>query len=108
MLPLIGAALLGAIAMGRTKPKTKAARMTLLGPRSGCAYEVEDFQSAGFLVVRAPDGATATFRRKSVSKPGAPGFEWQHGSGSRETLAMIIRDICGEVPKKKKSEDGDE
>lgn len=96
MLPVIvGAAAFGALLMGRTKPKTKATKKVLLGPRTGNTYQVEDFAEAGFIVVRAADGSRAVFVRSAVAVPGCPGFTWQHGQGNPASLQAMNLDICG-------------
>lgn len=97
-LPFIGAALVGALAMGRTKPKTRAEKKTVLGARSGLNYEVEDFTEAGFIVVRARDGSCATLLRAAVRHPGKPGFIWQQGKGNHQTLQAIHSDFCPKPP----------
>ncbi|MGB1276209.1 MAG: hypothetical protein ACPG77_10705 [Nannocystaceae bacterium] len=95
MLPIIGAALVGAVLMGRTKPRTAATRKLLLGPHSGATYQVEDFAQAGFIVVRAADGSVGVFARKLSDKPGAPGFQWHQGRGQAQTLRAMAIDVCG-------------
>ena len=92
MFPIIGAALVGAILMGRTKPKTKTLRKVMLGPHSGITYQVEEFPEAGFLSVRAPDGACATLARKLPSEDG-PALSYRSGYGNPHTLERIKSDF---------------
>lgn len=98
MYKLIGSALVGALLVAGTRPKTKYTKKTLLGPKSGATYTVEDFHDAGFIVVTAPDGSRAVFQRKAASPNGGEGFSWQHGRGRPETLRAIYTDIVGEPP----------
>ena len=94
----IGSALLGAVLVSRALPKTKHSKKTLLGPKTGATYTVEDFAEAGFIVVTAADGSKGTFQRRAASPEGGAGFSWQHGKGRPETLRAIYSDIVGEPP----------
>lgn len=100
MYPVIGSAIVGALLVTRTKPKTKFSKTTVLGPKSGAKYQVEDFTDAGFIVVQAADGSRAIFQRKAASPAGGKGFAWQHGRGAPATLRAIYIDIMGEEPPK--------
>jgi hypothetical protein len=92
--------ILGAAAMGRTKPQTQVRKMLCLGPRSGIVYTVEDFPEVGSLVVRAPNkAATALFIRANVREPGKPGLIYQHGAGDPRLLELVRRDF-GVEPQK--------
>lgn len=75
--------------MGSTKPRTAYEKKRTMGGRSGINYEVEDFPSAGFVVVRAPDGSEGVLSRKL---PG-PGFEWSRGRGHPGTLELMRVDF---------------
>jgi len=92
LLPIIGAAL-GAIVMGSTKPKTSYEKLRAMGARSGFTYEVEDFTSAGFIVVRAPDGTEGVLSRRLLGDPRGPGFDWSRGRGSPATLKLLRADF---------------
>lgn len=100
MYPLVGSALIGALLVTRTKPQTKFSKTTMLGPKSGAKYQVEDFTDAGFIVVQAADKSRAVFQRKAASPAGGRGFAWQHGRGNPATLRAIYIDIMGEEPPK--------
>lgn len=89
MLPHVIAGLFGAWFVGRTKPRTKVEKKTCLGPRSGVTYQVEDFPSAGFLVVKAPDGSQGVFTR-AVN---GPGLEYARGRGNPQTMQLMIADF---------------
>lgn len=86
----IAAAVVGALAMGSTKPRTPYEKKTSMGPRSGLTYEVEDFPNAGFVVVRAPDGSEGVFSRKP---PPETGFAWSRGRGNPGTLGAMRADF---------------
>jgi hypothetical protein len=92
LLPIIGVAL-GALVMGSTKPKTSYEKLRALGARSGFTYEVEDFTSAGFIVVRAPDGTEGVLSRRLLGDPRGPGFEWSRGRGNPATLKLLRADF---------------
>lgn len=90
----IAAGVVGALLMGRTKPKTPHEKKLVLGTKSGLTWQVEDFEAAGFIVVRGADGSRGVFMRAAVKTPGAPGFVWQHGQGVESTLRAMILDIA--------------
>lgn len=98
MFPLIGAVVAGALLMGRSKPKTKCEKKAMLGPHSGNSYTVEDFPAAGFIVVKAVDGSTGVFSRRSLQHPGAPGYIWHHGQGKPRTMQLMMRDFTIVLP----------
>lgn len=86
--------LVGAAAMGRTKPTTRAHKILCLGPRTGIVYNVEDFREIGTLIVRAPQkSAVAQFIRVNVREPGKPGLVYQHGFGDPRMLELIRKDF---------------
>ena len=92
--------LIGAAAMGKTKPVTRVNKMLCLGPKSGIVYTVEDFPEIGTIVVRAPNKtATALFLRANVREPGKPGLIFQHGAGDPRLLELVRRDFGVEAPK---------
>lgn len=88
LIPAV-AAVVGALVMGATKPRTSCEKKRSLGPKSGLTYDVEDFAAAGFIVVRAPDGAEGVL----VRRQGKPGFDWSKGRGRPETLASMRADF---------------
>ncbi len=94
MYPLIASAIVGALLMGRTKPKTKCEKKTMLGPKSGSTYTVEDFTDAGFIVVTSEDGSQGVFVRASTKNPQGRGFVWQHGRGKKEVLQAMYEDFA--------------
>lgn len=98
MYKYAAAALVGAVLVFGTRPKTAVKKLTLIGPKTGATYQVEDFPEAGFMLVKAKDGSRAVFQRKAASPEGGPGFAWQHGRGQSATLRAIYRDIVGEPP----------
>jgi hypothetical protein len=99
---LAAAALIGAaVAYGFRPTKTKVNKLSLLGPKTGATYQVEDFVDAGFVIIKAADGSTAVFQRAGASPimaTGSKGFVWQHGKGRPETLRAIYLDVVGEPP----------
>lgn len=80
--------------MGSTKPKTSYEKLRALGARSGITYEVEDFTSAGFIVVRAPDGTEGVLSRRLLGDPKGPGFDWSRGRGNPATLQLLRADFA--------------
>lgn len=83
------AALIGALLVSRTKPKTACKKKVMLGPRSGVTWQVEDFEDAGFIVVRGPGDEVGVFSRAR----GRPGFVWHHGRGRPEVLKAMHDDL---------------
>lgn len=106
MYPILGAMAVGALLMGRTKPKTACVKKVVLGPRSGLTYQIEEFPAAGFVVARAPDGSTGVFRRGGPSPPGgapvAPSetsaFAYSHGRGHPQTMVKMMADFGVSLP----------
>lgn len=92
------AVLVGAALAFGMRPNTKVKKLSLIGPKTGATYTVEEFPDAGFMVVKAKDGSHAVFQRKAASPAGGAGFAWQHGRGRSETLRAIYRDVVGEPP----------
>lgn len=91
----LAAAMVGALVMGTTKPRTAFEKKRMLGPRSGVTYEVEDFVGAGFVVVRAPDGAEGVL----VRRMGRVGFDWSRGRGNPATLRLMQSDFATPPPR---------
>lgn len=91
-VPVI-AAVVGALAMGATKPRTAYEKMRSIGSRSGVVYEVEEFPNAGFLVVRAPDGSEGVLSRRLPADPRGVGFDWSRGRGNPATLKLMRADF---------------
>jgi hypothetical protein len=91
-LPLF-TAVVGALVMGATKPRTVCEKMRALGSRSGLAYDIEEFPSAGFVVVRAPDGSEGVLTRRLPGDPRGPGFDWSRGRGHPGTLKTLRADF---------------
>lgn len=87
LLPVV-AAVVGALAMGTTKPKTAFEKTRSLGSRTGQSYDVENFPTAGFIVVRATDGSEGVFQRKARG-----GFLWAKGRGHPTTLEAMRLDF---------------
>lgn len=98
MYKYAAAALVGAALAFGARPKTTVKKLSLIGPKTGATYAVEDFPDAGFMLVKAKDGSYAVFQRKAASPSGGAGFSWQHGRGRSETLRAIYRDVVGEPP----------
>ena len=89
MLLPVAAAVVGALVMGATKPRTTYEKKRAMGTRSGMTYEVEDFTSAGFIVVRAPDGSEGVLTRRLSGV----GFTWSRGRGHPGTLKAMRADF---------------
>ena len=90
----VAAAVIGALAMGATKPRTTYERKSAMGARSGINYEVEDFVGAGFIVVRAPDGSECVLSRRLKGA----GFDWSRGRGHPGTLKHMREDFGVPAP----------
>lgn len=84
----------GAAAMGRTKPQTRVRKLLCLGPKSGIVYSAEDFPEVGTIIVRAPSkAAVAQFQRRSMTEPGAIGLVFQSGQGDPRLIAVMRKDF---------------
>lgn len=56
MFAYVAGAIVGAIIMGRTKPKTQLRTLQILGPRTGIVYTVEVMPGDNVVVLHAPGG----------------------------------------------------
>jgi hypothetical protein len=83
------AAGIGTMIAGRNAPRTKATKVQLLGPKSGTTYAVEKFESAGILVVYAPDGSLGTFRIRTDKQ----GFLFVEGRGNSMSVETMKQDL---------------
>jgi hypothetical protein len=92
LLPVF-TAVVGALVMGSTKPRTACEKMRALGSRSGLTYDIEEFPSAGFVVVRAPDGSEGVLTRRMPGDPRGNGFDWSRGRGNPGTLKVLRADF---------------
>ena len=96
MLPVVIAGLAGFFFAGRSQPRTRCEKKTLLGPRTGRSYDVEEFPDAGFLVLRMASGegtAHGVFQHVAAKVPGDPRFSWRGGKGPSESLHGMCLDL---------------
>lgn len=102
MWPIIGAAVAGALAMARTKPRTDVVKSRVIGPRSGQSYEVEDFPQLGVLIARMPSGTYAAFERRTDG----PGYRFRQGKGPPHEIAALVGDLShpDEIERQKKKQ----
>jgi hypothetical protein len=63
MFPYVFGAIIGAIVMGRTKPKTAMKTLQLLGPRTGIQYTAELMPGENVVVLHAPDNTISLFQK---------------------------------------------
>lgn len=79
----------GAILMGRTKPKTQLRTYHCFGPRTGSTYVVETLPGDNAAVVHAIDGTIALFERQEDGT-----FRLHKGlQGSRSTVEAMQKDL---------------
>lgn len=91
MLPYIVAGVAGMLFAQRGRPAVSHSKTTALGPRSGVKYQVDDFSTAGLVLVKAPDGATVvSFRRK---RPPESGFILVNAIGNPKVVDIIKKDF---------------
>jgi hypothetical protein len=90
MLPYLAAMVVGGILVQRRRPSVSHVKKTALGPRSGITYLVDDFASAGLVLVKAPDGSVASFARQT---PPQKGFEFVRGTGNPRVIDLIKKDF---------------
>ena len=90
MYPFVIGAILGAALMGRTKARTQVKKYHLLGPRSGGAYECEEFPQTGFVVLHAPDKSVGSFQRKNGR------YQFLRGSGQLPTINTMRVELSAE------------
>lgn len=92
IIPVIAAAVVGALAANRNQPRTRCEQKVVLGARTGRTYQVEEFPEAGFMIVRAPD-AYGVFQHVTVKAPGDARFSWRGGKGPSESLHGMCLDL---------------
>jgi len=63
MFPYAIGAIIGAVLMGRTKPKTRMQTLQCFGPRTGTVYTAEIMPGDDVVVLHAPDQTIALFQR---------------------------------------------
>lgn len=90
MLPYLAAMVVGGILVQRKRPAVKHTKKVAIGPRSGVTYEVDDFTSAGVVLVRAPDGTVVAFASKT---PPDHGFSFVKGTGNSRVIDIIKKDF---------------
>lgn len=90
MLPYLAAMVVGGILVQRKRPAVAHKKKTAIGPRSGVTYEVDDFTTAGVVLVKAPDGTVVSFARKT---PPARGFDFVRGAGNAQVIELIKKDF---------------
>lgn len=92
MIPVVIGLGVGLLFGMRGRPKTRCESKTMLGPKTGITYDVEEFPDAGFLIVRTPD-AHGVFQHVTQRSPGAPRFSWRGGKGPNERLHGMCLDL---------------
>lgn len=91
MLPYVIGAIVGAVVMGRTKPKTAMTTFQCLGPRTGIIWTAEVMPGQDVIVLHAPggDSTIALFQKD------------QHGrfrllkplQGYQDTVRLMQKDL---------------
>ena len=76
----------GAIMMGRTKPKTRLRTYHCFGPRTGATYVVETLPGDSAAIVHAQDGTVALFERQ-----GDGTFRLHKGLQGRQSTVDTMR-----------------
>ena len=90
MLPYLAAMVVGGILVQRRRPSVAHSKKTAIGPRSGITYQVDDFTSAGMVLVKAPDGTVVSFARMTPPKTG---FEFVRGTGNPRVIELVKKDF---------------
>jgi hypothetical protein len=93
MLPLvIGSAVIGAVLMGRTKPKTKMRSLQMFGPKTGTTYTVEVMPGDAVIAVHDNRGNVALMKKTAAD--GASGYTLLHPlKGTKEGLLRLMSDF---------------
>lgn len=94
MLPYLAAMVVGGILVQRKRPAVAHKKKTAIGPRSGVTYEVDDFTTAGLIIVKSPDGTIVAFARKaSMGTTPDKGFDFVRGHGNAQVIELIKKDF---------------
>lgn len=84
-------AIVGAVLMSRTKPKTQMRQMHIMGPRTGVVWLAEFMPGGDMVVLHAPgqDNTIAVFQ-----KGAAQSFKLLRGlQGHEATIALMQKDL---------------
>lgn len=91
MLPYIATAIAGMLFAQLGRPSVAHSKTTALGPRSGLKYAIDEFKTAGLVLVKAPDNVTVVgLKRKS---PPSFGFELVSARGNPKVVELIKKDF---------------
>ena len=89
MSPYVISGIIGAVLMGRTKPKTRIKTETCFGPRTGVTYTVDILPGNSVVIVHAPDGTAALFHRGITGRYGL----LQGLKGQEATVKVMQKDF---------------
>lgn len=90
MLPYVIAATIGAVWATRRGPNVSFSKKTMLGPKTGLTYQVDDYTKAGMVMVKAKDGTIVVLTKRPG---GQSGFVFQHSTGNPKVVELIKSDF---------------
>jgi hypothetical protein len=91
VLPYIVAGIAGMLFAQRGRPAVSHSKTTALGPRSGVKYQIDDFSTAGLVLVKAPDNVTVVSLRRN--RPPKTGFIVVNAVGNPKVIDVITKDF---------------
>lgn len=87
MWPYAAAVVVGALWANRSKPRTAARKVTLLGAKTGNTYQAEEFPGPGFVVIYGA-GAQVVYRRSEAGQ-----LVFVKAKGNQGVIQTIRTDI---------------
>lgn len=97
MYPVIIGAAIGALLVGRTKPRTKHIKRECIGSRTGVVYHADELPELGMIIVHVPGTTTkAIFQRGHV--PGHMGWQLYRAVGDPRAVSVLRLDFEGLLP----------
>ena len=87
MWPVLIGCVIGAVMMGRTKPQAKSHKRELIGPNTGNTYRVDDFPSAGIIIVHGP-ACVCSFIRTPSGR-----FAFVQALGHTDGIRVVCSDL---------------
>jgi hypothetical protein len=86
--PVVAGVVIGAVLMGRTKPRAASRKRELIGPTTGNTYVVDDFPQSNLIIVHGIQ-CVCVF----VKNQNRPGFSFVNAKGNPEGVRQVCMDL---------------
>jgi hypothetical protein len=88
MWPVVIGCVIGAVLMGRTKPKSTSHKRELIGPATGDIYQVDEFPQSNLIIVHGIQ-CTCVF----VKNQNGRGFSFVSARGNPAGIRQVCMDL---------------